>query len=168
MDESLMNRGSPMNPRILNTLIVLAGLAAVILGISFATAVRDTENPAARYSHNPADDARRIARNAAALEHYRTESDTDLLDIVNRKLAAEHLDDAVMELTMAEPRHHGGLTCRSATLRLSPVPGTGLSRLLNRMEQIEPRCMIESIRLTRIRSDAGAMDITMELSIFSE
>jgi len=103
----------------------------------------------------------------AVLARYRVPPGQDLTAIIQEKIDAENLENAMMRMTPEAPRESGDYVRQTVTVRLSPVPGPYLSRLLNRMDQVSPRCWIESLDLTRIRENSDAMDITMVVTVFS-
>lgn len=151
----------------LDILIIAAAVLGIILWIGYRDADHDLTERTTGHRIDAHPEESRTRLNAAAVDRYTVSPDRDLAEIINEKLVAERLDGTVIELSPGDVRATAGIEHHSASLRLSPVPGTALSRLLNRLEQAEPYCLIESLHLTRIRDNSGAMDITLTISVFS-
>lgn len=105
---------------------------------------------------------------ADAIERYRLPEGREIVGVLNDRLTAVGLSDAVMDIapgSVTEPAADGthGYPIH---VRLTPVPGSRIAELVNTIEFREPRLMIVSMQMTRIRSGDDAVDVTLELMGF--
>lgn len=105
---------------------------------------------------------------ADAIGRYHLPDGRDVVEILNETLESIGLSGTVMEMApaaMTEPAADG-TRGYPVHLRLAPVPGKRIADLLNAIEFQEPRLMIVTLQMTRIRSGYDAVDVTLELMGF--
>jgi hypothetical protein len=107
-----------------------------------------------------------IGIGAQLIRYYRLPENRNTLEILNEKLERLNLPGSIMDITPESPVSENSTTAFSVRLRLTPVSSNQLADLLNTIEHSEPRFMITSLQLTRLRNADDAVDAVLELMIF--
>ncbi len=100
------------------------------------------------------------------IQLYRLPENRNMLEILNEKLEQLDLPGSVMDITPESPVSENSITAYSVRVRLTPVSSNQLADLLNTIEHSEPRFMITSLQLTRLRNTDDTVDVVLELVIF--
>lgn len=169
---SRKRQASPEPHPTIRTRRILDGLIVVVLISILGTGLvyRNLSAGKARLLRRLHDtvDTRNNGSAAETIQRYRLPDGRDVIGVLNETLDSIGLSGVVMEMVpgAASEPVPDGTRGYPVHLRLAPVPAGRIAEMMNAFEFREPRLMIVSLQMTRIRSGDDAVDVTLELMGF--